>query len=43
MPPTSGTNHSHGHYREKTPIEAWTNKHPNIAHLQEFRIPVWIL
>jgi len=27
----------------KTPIEAWTNKCPNIAHLQEFGIPVWIL
>ena len=27
----------------KTPIEAWTNIRPSVAHLQEFGIPIWIL
>jgi hypothetical protein len=26
-----------------TPQGAWTKKHPNVAHLQEFGVPVWIL
>ena len=25
-----------------TPEGAWTKIHPNVSHLQEFRIPVWI-
>ena len=28
---------------EKTPEGAWTKKHPNVVHLQEFGVPVWIL
>ena len=26
-----------------TPYERWNNKKPNVAHLREFGVPVWIL
>ena len=26
-----------------TPYERWNNKKPNVAHLREFGMPVWIL
>jgi hypothetical protein len=29
--------------KEKTPYEVWYGKRPNIAHLREFRCPVWVL
>ena len=27
----------------KTPYETWTNERPNVSHLREFGVPVWIL
>ena len=29
--------------QDKTSFKAWENKKPNVAHLQEFGSPVWIL
>jgi transposase InsO family protein len=31
------------HLKMSTPYEIWLKKKPNVAHLQEFRAPVWVL
>jgi hypothetical protein len=37
-------NRTHTHaVKGKTPYEIWENKRPDVAHLREFGVPVWIL